>query len=126
MALGYDLASIRTASLQLIVTRAGNGALLRGYNGTRPSTGGAATTLLFELVCGSPFGSVTADVLTITNPTPANATVADTWTWWRVVQSDGSTFVMDGNASDFSLSGTSTEVGQPVTLTGLTITEGNP
>ena len=125
MAIGYDM-SIRTAMLNDIVTRAGNGALLRGYNGARPATGGATTTLLFEETCGTPFGVVAGAVLTITNPTPANATVSDTWTWWRVVQSDGTTFVMDGNSSDFTLSGNATQAGQPVTLTGLTITEGNP
>mgnify|MGYP003660508350 CR=1 FL=1 len=128
MAIGYDLASIRTAMLALIVTRAGNGALFRGYNGTRPATGAGITTqtLLFELTCGTPFGTVTDDVLTITNPTPANASVTGSWTWWRVVKSDGTTFVMDGASSDFTLSGTETQAGQPVTLTGLTITEGNP
>jgi hypothetical protein len=128
MAIGYHLASIRTAMLGLIVTRAGNGALLQGYTAPRPATGAAVTsqTLLFQETCGTPFGSVTGDVLTITNPTPANALVTGTWVWWRVVQSDGTTFVMDGAASDFTLSGTETQAGQPVTLTGLTITEGNP
>jgi hypothetical protein len=128
MAIGYHLASIRTPSLALVVTRAGNGALLRGYTASRPTTAAAITTqtLLFELVCGTPFGTVTDDVLTITNPTPANALVTGTWLWWRVVKSDGTSFVMDGAASDFTLSGTETQAGQPVTLTGLTITEGNP
>jgi hypothetical protein len=128
VSLGYDLASIRTPSLQLIVTRAGNGALLRGYTGPRPATGAAISTqtLLFEETCGSPFGTVAADVLTITDPTPANALVTGTWDWWRVVKADGTTFVLDGDASDFSLSGNQTQAGQPVTLTGNTIVEGNP
>jgi hypothetical protein len=128
MAIGYDLASIRTPMLDLIVTRAGNGALLRGYTAPRPATGDAITsqTLLFEETCGTPFGAVAGAVLTITDPTPANAAVTGTWEWWRVVKADGTTFVMDGAASDFTLSGTDTQAGRPVTLTGLTITEGNP
>ena len=125
MAIGYDM-SIRTAMLNDIVTKAGNAALLRGYDGTRPATGGAVTNLLFEETLGTPFGVVALDVLTITNPTPANALVSGTWTWWRIVKADGTTFVMDGNSSDFTLSGNATQAGQPVTLTGLTITEGNP
>ena len=62
MALSYDLVSIRNAMLDLITTRAGNGALLRIYDSTgtgRPATGGAVTTqvLLAELTCGTPFAS---------------------------------------------------------------------
>lgn len=128
MSVGYDLDSIRTPSLELIVTRAGNGALLRGYDGTRPATGGAITdqTNLFELTCGTPFGVVTGDTLEWANPTPANALVTGTWTWWRVVQADGTTFVMDGDTSDFALSGNQTQAGLPVTLTDLNTVEGNP
>ena len=128
MSFGYDLASIRTPSLQLIVTRAGNGALLQGYNGTRPATGAAITTQtkLFELTCGSPFGTVSGATLTWANPTPASALVTGTWTWARVVKADGTTFVMDCDASDFALSGNQTQAGLPVTLTGLTTVEGNP
>jgi hypothetical protein len=125
---GYDLASIRTPSLALIVTRAGNGALLQGYNGTRPATGAAITvqTKLFELTCGTPFGVVSGDTLNWTDPTPASALVTGTWTWWRVVKADGTSFVMDGDSSDFTLSGNQTQAGLPVTLTGLKTVEGNP
>jgi hypothetical protein len=128
MSTGYDLAGIRTPSLDLIVARAGNAALLRGYNAPRPATGAALSgqTLLFEEVCGAPFGTTTGAVLTITNPTPANALASGQWAWWRVVKADGTSFVMDGDSADFSLSGSNTQAGQPVTLTGLTITEGNP
>ena len=126
--ISYDLVSIRQARLQLIITRAGNGALLRGYDGARPATGDPVTTqtLLFELTCGTPFGTIAGAVLTMTDPTPANALVTGSWSWWRVVKADGTTFVMDGDPQDFNPSGTGTQAGQPVTLTGNTITEGNP
>lgn len=126
--ISYDLDSIRTPSLQLKVDRAGNGALLRGYTGPRPATGAPITTqtLLFEQVCGSPFGTVVGDVLTMADPTPSNALASDFWVWWRIVKADGTSFVMDGDASDFNPSGYNTQAGKPVTLTGNTITEGNP
>lgn len=128
MSFGYDLATIRTPSLALIVTRAGNGALLQGYNGARPATGASITTQtkLFELVCGTPFGVVTGDTLNWTDPTAASALVTGTWTWARVVKADGTSFVMDCDASDFALSGNQTQAGLPVTLTGLKTVEGNP
>lgn len=128
MSIGYDLASIRTPSLQLIVDRAGPGALLRGYDGDRPSTGAPVTTqtLLFELTCGTPFGVVVADVLNIADPSVENAIATGLWTWWRVVKADGTSFVMDGDASEFNASGYVTQTGQSVTLTGNKITEGNP
>ena len=49
MALAYDVTSIRNAMLDAITTRAGASALLRIYDGSRPATGGTATTLLAEL-----------------------------------------------------------------------------
>ena len=134
MALGYDVVSIRNVMLDAITTRAGGGALLRIYDGTRPATGAAITTqvLLAELTCGSPFapaasgGVLTAN--TITQDSSANA--AGTATWFRVVQSGGSTFVLDGNVgtsgADLNLSSTSISITQPVQVTSFVITEGNP
>lgn len=128
MSVGYDLATIRTPSLALIVARSGAGARLRGYDAPRPTTGSAVTTqtVLFDLACGSPFGVVTGDTLDWADPTPASALVTGVWTWWRVTQADGSSFVMDGDTSDFTLSGNQTQAGLPVTLTGLKTVEGNP
>ena len=132
MALAYDVVSIRNTMLDAITTRAGNGALLRIYDGARPATGGAATTLLAELTCGTPFaGAAAAGVLTanaITQDASANAT--GTATWFRIVQSGGANFVMDGNVgtsgSDLNLTTTSIVITQPVSVTSFVITEGNP
>lgn len=130
MALGYA-AALRNARLDQITTRAGNGALLRIYDGSRPATGGTATTLLAELVCGSPFagaasgGQLTANA--VTQDSSANAT--GTATWFRLVQSDGSTHVMDGNVgtsgSDLNLNSTSIVAGGTVSVTSFVITAGN-
>lgn len=131
MSLAYDVVSIRNAMLDSITTRAGNGALLRVYDGARPATGGAATTLLAELVCGTPFAAAAAaGVLTagaIANDASANAT--GTATWFRIVQSGGANFVMDGNASvggDLNLTTASIVATQPVAVSSFVITEGNP
>jgi hypothetical protein len=130
MAIAYAEALI-DARLDEITTRAGNAALLRIYSGTRPATGGTATTLLAELTCGSPFagsasgGELTAN--TISDDTSANAT--GTATWFRVVQSDGSTHVMDGDVaasgSDLNLNSTSIVSGGTVSVTSFVITGGN-
>jgi len=124
--------NLRNARVDAITTFAGNGALLRLYDGTRPSTGGTATTLLAELTCGTPFAaSASGGVLTlgsITQDSAANA--AGNATWFRLVKSDGTTHVMDGSVTatggggDMELVTTSITTGQPVQVTSFTITEG--
>ena len=123
MALGYEAATLRDAMLDAITTRAGTSALLRIYQGTRPATGGAATTLLAELTCNATAFAPAA----VNGVLTANAT--DTATWFRIVQSDGSTFVMDGNVgtagSDLNLNSVSIVAGGTVSVTSFVITEGN-
>jgi len=123
--------SIRNAGVDAITTRAGNAALLRIYDGSRPATGGTATTLLAELTCGTPFAaSASGGVLTlgsITADSSANAT--GTATWFRIVKSDGTTFVMDGSigtsGSDLNLNTTSIVSGANVSISSATFTAGN-
>lgn len=111
---------------------AGAGAgLLRIYDGSRPATGGSATTLLAELTFTDPSApSASGGVLTfssITSDSSANAT--GTATWFRLVDSTGA-FVLDGNVgtsgSDLNLNTTSIVSGATVSVTSFTITEGNP
>jgi len=65
MALGVNTTT-RHAWLDAITTRAGASALLRIYDGTRPATGGTATTLLAELTCNATFApAASAGVLTL-------------------------------------------------------------
>lgn len=54
MAVGMSTA-LRNARLDEITAAAGGSALLRIYDGSRPATGGAATTLLAELTCNDTF-----------------------------------------------------------------------
>lgn len=131
MAVAYDT-SIRNAMVDAVTARAGASALLRIYDGTRPATGGTATTLLAELTCNATFApGASGGVLTlnaITQDSSANAT--GTATWFRIVKSDGTTFVLDGNVgtsgSDLNLTTTSIVATQPVGVTSFSITAGNP
>lgn len=130
MALAY-LEATRNAMLDAITTSAGASALLRIYDGARPATGGAATTLLAELTCNATFApAASGGVLTlnaIAQDASANAT--GTASWFRIVKADGTTFVLDGNVgtsgSDLNLTTTSIVATQPVSVTSFTITEAN-
>ena len=131
MALGVN-STTRNAWLDSITSRAGASALLRIYDGTRPATGGAATTLLAELTCNATFApAASGGVLTlnaITADSSANAT--GTATWFRIVQSGGSTHVLDGDVgtsgSDLNFNSVSFVTGGNVAVTSFTITAPNP
>lgn len=130
MAIGM-VTGLRNARLDAITTFTGGSALLRIYDGSRPATGGAATTLLAELTCNATFAPAAASgVLTlnaISSDTAANAT--GTATWARIVKSDGTTIVLDcsvGTAgTDIILNTTSLVVNATVAVTSATITEAN-
>jgi hypothetical protein len=117
-----------TQVLNAIDGGAGAG-LWRIYDGSRPATCGTATTLLAELTCSDPSGSVASQALTfsaITADASANAT--GTATWFRIVDSTG-TCCVDGNVgtsgSDLNLNSVSISTGQEVSITSAVITEGN-
>lgn len=130
MALAFAT-TLRNNRLDQITSSVGASGLLRVYDGTRPATGGAATTLLAELTCNATFApGAAAGVLTlnaITQDSSANAT--GTATWFRLTTSGG-TAVVDGNVgtsgSDLNLTTTSIVATQPVSCSSFTITEGNP
>ena len=131
MTLGMAV-GLRNARLDAITSFAGASALLRFYDGTRPATGGAATTLLAELVCNATFAPAasggTLTLNAIASDAAANAT--GTATWFRLVKADGTTHVTDGNigtsGSDINLNTVSIVSGGPVGQASFVITEGNP
>jgi hypothetical protein len=131
MTTGYSVA-LRTAQLDPITTAVGNAGKLRIYDGTRPATGGAATTLLAEFTMGSPFApSAAASVLSPTLPSSTTGLAASTATWFRIVTSGG-TQVIDGSVTasggggDLELSTTTVSIGLTINITSFTITRGNP
>lgn len=130
MALGY-VTTLRNAKQNAITTAVGGSALLRIYSGSRPATGGTATTLLAELTCNATFAPAAAGgVLTlnaITQDSSADAT--GTASWFRILTS-GAVAQIDGNVgtsgSDLNLTTTSIVATQPVSISSFVITEGNP
>lgn len=130
MTIGMNVTT-RNAWLDSITSRAGASALLRIYDGTQPATGGSATTLLAELTCNATFApAASSGVLTlnaITADSSANAT--GTATWFRIVQSGGSTHVLDGtvgtSGADLNLSSVSIVATGTVSVTSFTITAPN-
>lgn len=129
MAAGY-VTTLRNAQLDAITTAVGNGGKLRIYDGTRPATGGAATTLLAEFTLGTPFApSAAGAVLSPTLPSATTGAAAGTATWFRVTDSAGNAKI-DGSAgtsgTDLILNTATVSVGVSVTVTAWTITRGNP
>lgn len=129
MALAYST-TIRNAMLDTITSNVGASGLLRIYDGTRPASGGTATTKLAELTGNATFApGASGGVLTLNSITQdSSADATGTATWFRWVTSGG-TFCIDGNVgtsgSDLNLTTTSIVATQPVSVTSFVITEGN-
>lgn len=125
--------AIRNSRLNVIrdAIDAGSGAgKFRIYDGTRPATGGTATTLLAELTFTDPSASnASSGVLTfsaITADSSADAT--STATWGRMVDSTGAfvgDFSVGTSGADFNLNTVAVTTGVQVSCTSATITEGN-
>lgn len=125
-------ATVRNAGLDAITTAIGTSGLLRIYNGTQPAsvaTALAGNTLLAELPLSSTAAAAasggvwTANAITDEASAPATGTQT-----WATLTTSGGTRVVDmscGNGSgDLNLSGTITS-GGTVSVTSLTITDGN-
>lgn len=131
MALGY-VASLRNSRADAITTAVGNAGLWNIYDGSRPATGGTATTLLAQLTCGTPFAAgASGGVLTLTAITAdSSANNNGTATWARITTSGGTAIIdmdVSTSGSDLNLTTTTIVAGQPVSIpTQPTITEGNP
>lgn len=130
MAIAYSTA-VRNARMDAITSAISTSGLLRIYDGSRPASGGTATTLLAQLALSATAAAAAASgVLTfnsITQDSSADAT--GTATWFRITTSGG-TFVIDGSVatsgSDLNLTTTAIVATQPVSVTSAVITEGNP
>lgn len=117
-----------TQILNAIDAGAGAGKL-RIYSGTRPATGGTATTLLAELTMSDPAGTVSNGVLTLSAITEdAAADATGTASWFRVLDSTNA-FVFDGDVgtsgSDLNLATVSIVANAKVQISSFTITDGN-
>ncbi len=131
MALAYDVV-VRNAMLDTISARIdlGSAGLLRIYDGTRPATGGTATTLLAALTLSDPCApAAAAGALTFSAITSSSVLTAGTATWFRLVTSAG-TFVVDGSVgtsgSDLNLNTLALVSNAQISVSSFVITEGNP
>lgn len=108
-----------------------NAGIMRFYDGTQPAGPGTAITtqvLLTEITFNATaFGAAAGGVATanaFTQDASANAT--GTASWYRTFKSDGTTALMDGSigtsGSNINMVSTSITGGQPVQVTGFTIT----
>lgn len=110
-----------------------NNGYLRIYDGTKPATADTAIstqTLLAELrFNATAFGAASNGAATanaFTQDSSANNT--GTATWFRALQSNGTTVVGDGtvgtSSADLNLNSTSISSGIAVEVTGMTYTQG--
>ena len=100
------------------------------YDGTRPATGGAATTLLGTFTCGTPFsGAAAAGVLSPTLPAATTGSAAGTATWARITTSAG-VFVADyslgTSGTEIVINTTTISIGLTLSITAWSVTAGNP
>lgn len=129
--LATTLRNARADQIKTALDAGGAAGFFRVYDGTRPATGGTATTLLAELTMGYPSAAAASGgVLTfnaITADTSANAT--GTATWGRLVTSAGvfvEDFSVGTSGADFNLNTVSIVITVQVSCTSAVTTEGNP
>lgn len=126
---GYST-TLRNAQNDAITAAIGNAGKLSLYDGTRPATGGAATTLLAEFILGTPFAPASAlAVLSPTLPADTTGLANGTATWGRITTSGGA-FVIDVSvgtaAAEWLLSTTTIAIGTTISVTAASVTAGNP
>lgn len=104
------------------------------YNGSRPATGGTATTLLATCPLSKPSGTISNGVLTlnsVTNGTGTAGAGAGTVATWARLKDGSGAFCGDcsvsatGGGGDIQLNSTTIATGQAVSVTAGSITEGN-
>lgn len=133
MAIGM-ITALRNSRLDAIVTAidaAATAGQMRFYNGVRPATGGAVTTLVATNVLSDPSGSVAVGVLTFNSINDDISADADeNITWARIVDGDDN-FVMDmdcgesGSGAEVIFNTVSATIGGVVQILSGSITEGN-
>jgi hypothetical protein len=126
---GY-VATLRNAKLDANATAVGSAGKLQLYDGTRPATGGTATNKLAEFTLGTPFApAASAGAQSPTLPANTTGLLAGSATWARVTTSVGG-FVMDlsvgTTGTEVVVNTVTISVGVTVSVTGWTITAGNP
>ena len=121
----------RSSAADAVVDLADDG-YIRIYDGSQPAnpnTAIVAQVLLAELRFGTPaFGAASNGVATANAITGEDSALAtSTATWFRVLQSDGTTVLWDGtvgtSGADLNLNSTSISTGGTVAITSMTYTQ---
>jgi hypothetical protein len=121
----------RSAAANAVVDLADTG-YIRIYDGTQaanPNTAIGAQVLLAELRFGATaFGAASNGVVTANSITGEDSALATgTATWFRVLQSDGTTVLWDGTVNttgaDLNLDSVSLTIGGTVDITSMTYTQ---
>jgi hypothetical protein len=131
MAISYDN-TIRNNRMTQVVNSIGSSGSLLIYTGTEPAKTSAPTgTLLATFALANPAGTVSAGVLTFTLPANVSAVASGTPGWFRMIDGsvdDGTHTHVQGLAGvgsgdlDFNAA---LSIGGAVSITSMTITEGN-
>lgn len=132
MSLGVDT-PVLNAMLNALTAFVGGNCLIRIYAGSRPARGASVVgnTLLAQLTGNATFAPGAANAtLTLNAISPASSAAATgIGSFFRIVKSDGTTFVMDGSIStvaagngDMRLDDTSIVLGGTVALSSGTFT----
>lgn len=125
---GYST-TLRNARLDAKTTIVGNAGKMALYNGTRPATGGTATTKLAEFTMGTPFAAAaSAGAMSPNLPADTTGITDGTATWARLTKSDG-TFVADyslgTSAAEVIVNTVTITTGGAVSMTDFDITAGD-
>ena len=127
--LAVGVRNTRANAIRDAVDVGGAAGAFRVYDGTRPATGGTATTLLATLAFTYPSApNAASGVLTFSAITTAAAGATSTATWGRMVTSAGvfvDDFSVGTSGADFNLNTVSLVNGVNVSCTSAVITEGN-
>lgn len=133
MTLSYTTTE-RNARLDVLTTNIGASGIVKIYSGSVPANVGTALTsqvLLAQLACSSTFapassgGVLTANAIT----TESSADGTGTATFFRITTSGGTAEIQGSvgtSATDLILNTTSIVAGAAVSISSMTITEGNP
>ena len=121
-------ATLRNNMLDEITGYAGGSAILKIFSGTQPAGGGAETTVLAQLTCNATFaGAASAGVLTLNSITAdSSASANGTATWYRIYQSDGTTWVLDGDVTTTAVGTGDLQLDDTLIALGGTVALGGP
>lgn len=132
MALAFSVATRNNEmdEITAVIDGGAGAGVIKIYDGSRPATGGTATTLLATLTFSDPsFPAASSAAITASSITDETSATAGTATWFRIEDSVG-TFVCDGDVgtsgSDLNLNTVTIGSGATVSITSMVLTAGNP